>query len=180
MLQSWCKDSVVPAELPTRSWGGWQHFTTRTHWKMSSQTFCVTQIPTLVTWSIFSAFPSYAKVPPLQGLPGFEGTGRAHVHRLSSSSSELLTPQLQRRFKSGSNFRWHSFIKGWWCKFLLCVTILSVQIICMVCSTLSNLQLPTEENLLCVGTPEEAWCWPSHVFPLEYWWHCSHLGDLRG
>lgn len=81
-------------------------------------------------------------------------------------------------FKSGSNFCWHSFIKSWWCKFLLCVTILSVQIVYMVCSTLSNLQLPTEQNLLCVGT-----LWAGlmlDLFSLEYWWHCFHLGDLRG
>lgn len=64
---------------------------------MSSQPFCVTQIPYIVTWRISSAFPSYAKVPHLQSLSGFEGAERAHVHRLPSSRSELLTPQLQVR-----------------------------------------------------------------------------------
>lgn len=56
---------------------------------------CDTQTPTLVTWSISSPFPSHAKVGTLPSLSGFEGAEQVHVHGLSSSWSELLTPQSQ-------------------------------------------------------------------------------------
>lgn len=105
-----------------------------------------------------------ASLQPSQAVPRYHpckvsriwgsrrGTCAQGCPALSDLSWSLLS--CNQGFKFGCNFCWHSFMKSCQCKFLLCVTVLSVQIVCMVCSTLSNLQLSTEQNLLCIATPK--------------------------
>lgn len=101
---------------------------TRPHWEASSQVFS----DTLPLWL-------GASLQPCPTMPGWQpskvsqdlGKQSRHI------CTDCLAPELScshlscnQGFKSGSNFCWHSFMKSWWCKFLLCVTVLSVLLVC--------------------------------------------------
>lgn len=81
----------------------------RSHWEVSSQTSCVTQIPTLVTWSIShpsQAVPRYHPCKVAQDLKGQNG------HMCTGCPAPALSCSLlscNQGFKSGSDFCWHSF-----------------------------------------------------------------------
>lgn len=94
---SWCKDSLVSAELPTRSWGVWATLYNTYLLKneqpdiLSDSDSCTCNLEHLLS------LPKPCQGTSLQCHPGFEGAGRVHVHRLSRSWSQLLTPQLPPR-----------------------------------------------------------------------------------
>lgn len=107
---------------------------TCTHWQVSSQTRCVTPVrhPSLGTWASLQPSPA---VPRQQPCKGSQDLGEQNRHMCTGCPAPELSCSLlsgNQGFKSGSNFCWHSFMKSWWCKFLLCVTILSVQMVCRI------------------------------------------------
>lgn len=105
---------------------------TCTHWRVSSQTFCVTHTPFPWDLGISSAFPSCAKAAALHRLPGFGGAEQAHEHRLSSSWAELLTPQWQPRVQIWIQFLLAFLYEKMMVQILARVTILSVQMVCRI------------------------------------------------
>lgn len=134
----------------------------RTHWKVSSQMFCDTQTPTLVTWSISSPFPSHAKVGTLPSLSGFEGAEQVHVHGLLiwaahssvTTRGSNLDPISVRihLWKANSCFMW---------QFCQCKWFAWSVVHYQACSYQENkICFVLELQRLC----RRAWCWPSYMF----------------
>lgn len=73
---------------------------------------------------------SPAKAPRIWGSR--TGTWAQAVQFLSWAELSCSFLSGNQGFRSGSNFCWHSFMKSWCCKFLLRVTILSVQMVCRI------------------------------------------------
>lgn len=180
MRCSWCKGSALSAELPPRRGGGCaarhQHVPTEKRAARCSQTPFPCALEHLFSLAQLCQGSSPAKSPRIWGSRA--GTSAQALWLLSWAAHSSVATKgsnldpvsvgipLWKADGANSCFVW---------QFCLCYWSVG----------LPNLQLSAEPNLLCIGAPKSelaglVLAFLCVLFPLEYWWHCSQLGDLRG